>query len=66
MKAMTPGEGLMKFEADKPMTNVNRVKARVAKQDNKQDVRQDRAMDTARLRDVLKKNRETKVKRLAT
>jgi hypothetical protein len=56
----------MKFEADKPMTNVNRVKARVAKQDNKQDVKQDRAMDTARLRDVLKKNRETKVKRLAT
>ena len=66
MKAMTPGQGLMKFEAEKPkmMSNLDRVKKTAARQDYKQDVKQDRAMDTARLRDVLKKNRETKVKRM--
>ena len=66
MKAMTPGQGLMKFEAEKPkvMSNVDKVKIRQKRQDFKQDVKQDRAMDTARLRDVLKKNRETKVKRM--
>ena len=64
MKAMTPGQGLVKFEASKPMSNLDRVKKTAARQDYKQDVKQDRAMDTARLRDVLKKNRETKVKRM--
>ena len=66
MKAMTPGQGLMKFEAEKPkvMSNVDKVKVRQKRQDFKKDVQQDRAMDTARLRDVLKKNRETKVKRM--
>jgi len=66
MKAMTPGEGLglMKFEAGRPkMSNVDRVKARVARNDFKNDTKTDRSMDTARLRDVLKKNRETKVRR---
>ena len=61
MKAMTPGqESFMQFEAG---PNVYRAKRRIAKMDHKQDVRKDKAMDSARLRDVLKKNRETKVRR---
>ena len=58
---MTPGQGLMKFEAG--MTAVDRVKMKVKRQDFKSDKKQDRMMDAARLRDVLKKNRETKVKK---
>ena len=69
MKAMTPGEGLgiIKFSSKDAIPEAGpamyRAKRRIAKMDHKQDVRKDRALDTARLRDVLKKNRETKVRR---
>ena len=69
MKAMTPGEGLglIKFDSRGTIPEagpaMDRVKRRMAKADHKQDERKDRAMDSARLRDVLKKNRETKVRR---
>ena len=69
MKAMTPGEGLgiVKFNSRAAIPEAgpatDRVKTRMAKMDHKNDERKDRAMDSARLRDVLKKNRETKVRR---
>jgi hypothetical protein len=69
MKAMTPGEGLgiVKFSSKDAIPEAgpatDRVKTRMAKMDHKNDERKDRAMDSARLRDVLKKNRETKVRR---
>ena len=64
IKAMTPGEGLVKFEAKKPAmrTAVDVAKARLSREKNIDAARRDKIMDRARLKTVLKKNRMTKVK----
>lgn len=46
-------------EEQKPKSNVDRVKARINRQNKIADKRQDRMMDRARLRDTIIKNRKT-------
>ena len=64
MKAMTPGEGLVKFEAKKPAmrTAVDVAKARLSREKNVDAARHDKIMDRARLKNSAKEKSNDKGK----
>ena len=67
MKALTPGQnGLIKFKAettiDYAKEDVKMAKFRIGQEKKKDAIKHDRMMDKARLKQVLQKNKNTRVR----